>query len=96
MSEYWYLHCKDCNESCRDEDYNHGDDALLGYLKLIPTITEFEGKLPQSIDIDINIQGKNAYQTVRFARDHKTHNIVVMSELGRFYTMDGVLHEKQG
>lgn len=93
MSEYWFYHCKTCKVDC-DEDFNHGDEALLNLLDFHPEIEAFKKRLPRAIEIDVSIMGTNAVRHACFLEEHAGHEVVVMSEYRRYYTKDGNLHER--
>jgi hypothetical protein len=91
MSTYWFFYCPKCKTRC-EQEFNHGDSALLQLLSNAALIKDLQAKLDR-VDLDIRVQGDNSYETVQFLKDHEDHEVIVMNEYGEYYK-DGVLHEK--
>jgi len=91
MSEYWTFKCNTCNAKCNDIASNHSS-VLLDVLKMsdhLKKIKELDTQNYLKIEIMLH-----STQFIDFVIEHNNHDVIVISEYGRYVTKDGITHEK--
>ena len=91
MSNYWRLHCRDCDDDMGDScggALNHGEAALLPVIKhryvlLAAYELQHHTDEPWWLELEINVRG--ASMNMDWLKKHSSHELIVADEYGFQY-----------